>query len=121
VWDGQDGHREGEWYGKRFVVEDRIDEKGQMKMKMSMKGTDGKYFPFGGGTHMCPGRVFARQEVLGAAAAAFLVGFDVQWVGWVDGQEEAGFPQVARQYSGNGVVVHMQGDTRVRIRRRTRS
>jgi cytochrome P450 len=35
------------------------------------------YFPFGGGKHLCPGRVFAFTEILGMLAALFL-GFDVE-------------------------------------------
>jgi cytochrome P450 len=107
---------EGVWFGERFL---RFDEAGDVSL--NTKDTAGKYFPFGGGANMCPGRIFARQEVLGVVAA-FLVNFEIGFVGFVDkkgkpkGGKE-GFPIVARQFAGTGVVT-AEGDVRLRIRRR---
>lgn len=32
--------------------------------KFSLAGTDGSWMPFGGGAHMCPGRRFAKLEII---------------------------------------------------------
>lgn len=42
-------------------------------------GLNGKYFPFGGGRYMCPGRTSAKQEIL-ATLAVLLLNFDVEVV-----------------------------------------
>lgn len=106
------------WYGERFQ---RLDE-ATGEVKLSSRDLAGRYFPFGGGVHMCPGRVFARQEILGVVAG-FLDRFEVRFDRWVGAQGEAigtgadGFPGIKRQYAGNGIV-HLEGDADVRIRRR---
>ncbi|RMZ77484.1 hypothetical protein DV738_g4348, partial [Chaetothyriales sp. CBS 135597] len=66
---------ENVWFGERFLKHDPAT--GQVTF--STAGTGGKFFPFGGGTYLCPGRVFAKQEVFGSIAA-FLSLFDVEFV-----------------------------------------
>lgn len=106
------------WSGERFL---RVDEKTGRKV-MSNKEYEGRFFPWGGGPQTCPGRVFAKQEVL-TAVAGFLCGFEVEFVGFVRGKREGEmkvcgeFPVVKRQFSGNGVVA-IEGDVRCRIRSR---
>jgi cytochrome P450 len=119
------------WFGERFLRSDDDEdqesggEKGEKEgPSLNTKDTAGKYFPFGGGQNMCPGRTFARQEVLGAVAA-FLISFDIGFVSYVDRNgkvvgddgDEKGFPVVMRQFAGTGVVT-AEGDVRLRIRRR---
>ena len=107
-WDreGLPGHNE--WYPERFLKHD--EETG--KVICSTSGTTGKYFPFGGGSQMCPGRIFARLEILGAVAT-FLLNFDVEFQGFTDGK----FPHLQKQLSGRGVFI-MEGDLRVSLRRK---
>jgi cytochrome P450 len=109
------------WYGERFLT---FDEK-TGKPTFSTTGLNGKFFPFGGGFYICPGRVFARQEILGAIAT-FLLTFETDFVEYLKpgddglvsaGRDEGGFPKVGKQYPGAGVVVQ-EGDTLVRLRRR---
>lgn len=115
------------WYAERFMR--RHDDQRQIAGEsnfFSSSWAAGKYFPFGGGTHICPGRVFAKQKVLGAVTAFFLK-FDVQfveysgkdWMGNVVGlgKDASAFPRVKQQYAGNGTLA-IDGDIRVRIRRR---
>lgn len=42
-------------------------------------GTQGYYFPYGGGTKICPGRHFAKQGMM-SAVAVFLREFDVELI-----------------------------------------
>lgn len=110
------------WYAERFMRHDQTTG----KQRFSSSWAAGKYFPFGGGTHICPGRVFAKQKVLGAVAAFFLK-FDVQFVEYSGkdwkgnvvglGKNASAFPGVKQQYAGNGTLA-IDGDIRVRIRRR---
>lgn len=108
----------------RFLVKD--PDTG--KLKFSISGLNGKYFPFGGGHYMCPGRTFAKQEVLGSIAL-LLLNFDVECIEFVKktktrtvgaGRDAARFPRLKEGFSGN-VVVGLDGDMRVKIRRKTSS
>jgi hypothetical protein len=105
----------------RFLVDD--PETG--KMKFSTEGLTGKFFPFGGGHYMCPGRTFAKQEVLGAVAV-LLLNFDIDFVEFVKssgegfipaGKSADGFPRLRNGYSGN-VVVGLEGDMKIKMRRK---
>lgn len=90
----------------------------------SATGLGTNYFPFGGGHYMCPGRVFAKQEVLGTIAV-LLLNFDITFEkfvkrtkgGWADGGAED-FPTIKSGFAGNQVV-GIEGDMRVHIKRRT--
>jgi hypothetical protein len=75
------------WHCRRFLSQG----------KYSTSGTSNKLFPYGGGNHMCPGRVFAKQEIL-AAIAIVLLTFDIEV------EEDESLPGVRRQYNGTGVV-----------------
>ena len=74
----------------------------------SMKGLDGAWMPFGGGSNMCPGRHLAKQEML-LETALLLGNFEVELTG----------PPVRPDYRffGSGVVGAI-GKTRFKIRRR---
>lgn len=80
--------------------------------------TVGKYFPFGGGKTICPGRSFARQEIL-AAVAMTLLTFDFEFVSFVDnkGCSTEKFPGLRDTLPGSAVMV-ASGDVKVKVRRR---
>ncbi|RMZ77560.1 hypothetical protein DV737_g4292, partial [Chaetothyriales sp. CBS 132003] len=126
---------ENVWHGERFLKHDAAT--GQVSF--STVGTTGRFFPFGGGEYLCPGRMFAKQEVFGAIAA-FLSLFDVEFVEYADappsastakagktddmvatmkrkGTEESRFPAVKQQFTGAGTLCP-DGDVLVRISRR---
>ncbi|MBE3048408.1 cytochrome P450 [Candidatus Bathyarchaeota archaeon] len=76
----------------------------------------GKFFPYGGGSAMCPGRNYAKQEIL-AAVALFFACFEVEPLHFVDGRgrrSERG-PEVGREARG---VARIDRDLRVRLRRK---
>jgi hypothetical protein len=83
----------------------------------SATGTGGKMFPYGGGRSICPGRVFAKQEIL-ASVAMILLEFEFEFVDFLDntGKATTKFPGLSAAYPGSGVVV-MSGDMKVRIKR----
>ena len=80
----------------------------------------GRMIPFGGGKPHCPGRVFAKQEVLGAVAMLLLT-FDFEVVGFEDaeGRETTRFPRLKPVMSG-ATVIPPGGDMNVKITRRRR-
>ncbi|EWZ29436.1 cytochrome P450 [Fusarium oxysporum Fo47] len=49
------------------------------KARSTIDGTQGYWYPYGGGTKMCPGRFFAKQELIAAVAVA-LRAFDIELV-----------------------------------------
>jgi cytochrome P450 len=112
VW-GSDTHRYDTFYAERFLTTNA-----QGKKTFTMNGTNGKLFPFGGGKSMCPGRVFAKQEVF-ASVALILLNFEFEVLGFVDvkGKPSGEFPGLKDAYSGSGVM-GMDGDIRVKIKRR---
>jgi hypothetical protein len=99
------------FYAERFLKEDPTTG----KETFTMAGTTGKFFPFGGGKTICPGRVFAKQEVLGAVAIVLLE-YDLRAVDYVDarGNKTSKFPGLMDAYGGNGIMP-MDGDIKVKL------
>ena len=54
-----------------------ILEKAPSEPTFSLKGLDGAYIPFGGGPGMCPGRHFAKQEVV-CTLARIALNYDLE-------------------------------------------
>jgi cytochrome P450 len=113
AWDVE-AHPSDSFYAERFITMN--PETG--KPIFSMNGTLGKLFPFGGGKNICPGRVFAKQEVF-AALAMVLLTFEFEFLGFVDdkGKDRNQFPGFKDAYSGTTILV-MDGDVRVKVKRR---
>lgn len=106
-----------EFCADRFLAPDPENPGQQI---FSMAGTNGKFFPFGGGRTICPGRVFAKQEGIGALAM-ILLRFDFEVLGFLDkqGKDIDRFPGFADQYPGAGALVP-GGDLKVKMKRRGR-
>ncbi|EME82358.1 uncharacterized protein MYCFIDRAFT_175896 [Pseudocercospora fijiensis CIRAD86] len=85
------------------------------KQTFSMSGTAGRFFPFGGGKTLCPGRIFAKQEAIGALAMV-LLRFDVRFRGYVDedGKPTSEFPGFKKAFPGTGALAP-GGDMLVRL------
>ncbi|KAK5096250.1 hypothetical protein LTR70_003111 [Exophiala xenobiotica] len=79
---------------------------------------NGMFFPFGGGKTICPGRVFAKQEII-ASVAVVLLAFEFDVLGYVDGKGKATgrFPGLRDTLPGSAVMV-ASGDVRVNVKRR---
>ena len=115
-------HDEGRWhnpshdvfYAERFLKHD--PDTGDDTFTLT--GVAGKFFPFGGGKTMCPGRVFAKHEVF-VAVAMVLLNYDIQPLHFLDGQGKKTdkFPELAKRFAGNGIVA-TEGDLKVRMKRR---
>jgi cytochrome P450 len=76
----------------------------------SLEGTTGSWVPYGGGSRMCPGRHFAKKELI-VTMAIFLTAFDIELAprdGWI---------QDDMTYFMFGVM-HPKGPISARIRRR---
>lgn len=52
----------------------------KMPRKFTLNGLNGSWIPFGGGTRSCPGRHFAKREIL-MAVAMMLTAFDIEPLG----------------------------------------
>jgi cytochrome P450 len=106
--------RPDEFDPERFLTHDTNG-----KLVCSTAGLNGRYFPFGGGHYMCPGRTFARQEVLGSVAV-LLLGYQIEFLEFVGGKRSRGrahFPGFKQNYAGNQVI-GIDGDMKVRTRKR---
>lgn len=80
--------------------------------EFSLKGLSTNWFPYGGGQRMCPGRHFAKQEMI-SSLAIMLTLFDIELAdetGRIPENDMAGF--------GFGSL-WPKGKTPIRIRRRT--
>ena len=99
---------------ERFIVKD--PKTGTMTFVFNRP--TGKFFPFGGGKTICPGRIFAKQEAIGAVAM-ILARFDFEVKGYVDDNKQptTEFPGFKKQYPGSGALAP-GGDLTVKVRRR---
>jgi cytochrome P450 len=103
-----------EFCAERFLI---FDEKASAP-KFSVGEAGGKMFPYGGGIFLCPGRNFAKQEIM-AAIAFMLLSFDFEVLGYVkmDGGKSDRGPRLDEQFAGAGVTPPDR-DIRVRLRKR---
>ncbi|GAP85198.2 putative cytochrome P450 [Rosellinia necatrix] len=124
VW-GVEGHPASEFWAYRHVkyvddvqVEGQGQEQGQVKgakkAQFVMKGRPSSFLPFGGGYVMCPGRHFAKQEIL-LAIAVLVTKFDIEFIEWTgsNGLRSDTPPQDDQRYAG---FVAMSPDRGVRVR-----
>ncbi|KAK3291992.1 cytochrome P450 [Chaetomium fimeti] len=120
VWSTQE-HPASEFWAHRHVkeTETRDEMTGQVskRLKFSLAGRSGSFFPFGGGTGMCPGRNFAKPEVL-LAVAMIVSSFEVDDVTWLkpDGSLSDRAAQNDVNYA-NSVAAAPDREMRVRWRR----
>lgn len=108
-----------EFYPYRFLTADPSTATPQAPPVFTTTHTTGRFFPFGGGKTICPGRVFAKQEIL-ASVATWLATFDMDVVHYVDAQRRPTdvFPVLRESLPGSALMVP-GGDMRVRVQRKT--
>ena len=98
-----DGYLAHEFWPKRFYG-----------LKKNVEA--GSYFPYGGGTAVCPGRYYAKQEIL-AAVALLLASFDFEILHFVnkDDSKSSRGPEVGSEARG---VARIDRDLLVKMKRR---
>ncbi|KAL2016801.1 hypothetical protein VTK56DRAFT_2970 [Thermocarpiscus australiensis] len=120
VWSTPD-HPASEFWAYRHVreIEARDEKTGQIakRLEFSLAGRSASFFPFGGGIGMCPGRNFAKPEVL-LAAAMIVSRFEVEFVQWLkpDGSASERPAQDDKNYA-NSVAAVPDREMKVRWRR----
>ncbi|KAL3471727.1 cytochrome P450 [Aspergillus californicus] len=110
VW-GSAGHPASEfWVGRNLKHENG-------KAEFTMAGRTSSFFPFGGGPSICPGRVFAKQEIL-MTIAALVTRFEIELVDWTnpDGTKSDRPAQNDQSYIG-AVGIPPDRDMKVRWKR----
>ena len=109
VWDAE--KPADVFYPERFLTTDPATGKNVF----TTSGTAGRFFPFGGGKSVCPGRVFAKQEIL-AATAIMLLKLDIEVLGFVDGagKHSDKFPGLRDGFGGSGIILQ-EGDLRIKV------
>lgn len=125
-----DPHHVGDFWPERFLVDPEDSSSGPTRLQaklrsqsevlgepsrpyFSLEGTSGSWVPYGGGSRMCPGRHFAKKELI-VATAMFLTAFDIELMprdDWV---------QDDPRYFMFGVM-HPKGPIGARVRRRRTS
>ncbi|EED16620.1 cytochrome P450, putative [Talaromyces stipitatus ATCC 10500] len=105
VW-GSTGNPASEFWAERHIkyIDDK-KENGEIERKrvFAMAGRPSSYFPFGGGPPICPGRHFAKHEIL-TTIGMLVTKFDIEFVEWVnfDGSPSDRPAQNNQQYCGAG-------------------
>ena len=117
-------HRDQEAWGnppadqfdaERFIKVDQVTG----KTVFTTSGTSGKLFPYGGGKTICPGRAFAKQEMI-ATVALVLSKFELNFVKFSDenGNSVEQFPGVRDAVIGS-LLLNPRGDMRVKVKLRS--
>ena len=105
---------------KRNLAEDEKPSSGSASLanqsrleepRFAMEGLSGAWVPYGGGQRMCPGRHFAKQEMI-ASFAILCTAYDIEIV-----TGEGSAPEPDMRYFPYGALPP-KGDTPFRIRRR---
>jgi len=111
IW-GVDGHPADEFWPQRHMER---TENGDFTFAIS-RSRAGYWFPYGGGPTMCPGRNFAKQEIMGTLAL-FLTSFDIEVMGWV--KPDGKTPSDREAQNGEAFAVcRPDRDLKVRVTRR---
>ncbi|KAK3329256.1 cytochrome P450 [Apodospora peruviana] len=114
VWDVE-GHPAEEFWPRRHLTASQTAD-GVKTVEFALGSRSGYWFPYGGGIGICPGRHFAKQEIIGTLAL-LLAQFDFEVVGWVMPDGESRSDRGAR--NGNGFAVYQPDrDLKVRMTRR---
>ncbi|KAL2024719.1 hypothetical protein VTK56DRAFT_6920 [Thermocarpiscus australiensis] len=118
VW-GADSHPASEFRAERHVkYAEEPDEQGRARRKrvFAMAGRTGSYFPYGGGNLICPGRHFAKHEIM-LTMALLVSRFDIEFLEWtrLDGSPSDRPPRNDPRFSGGGAAPPDR-DMRIRIR-----
>ncbi|OTA83400.1 hypothetical protein M434DRAFT_83944 [Hypoxylon sp. CO27-5] len=103
VW-GTDGHPASEFWAERHLnYVEKINENGEtVKVpQFAINARPTSYFPYGGDHAMCPGRHFAKREII-MAMAIVVAKFDIEFVEWIhpDGSRSDRPAKNDKKYAG---------------------
>ena len=105
----EDHHPLQEFWADRFLLasnaeapQDQNRNAGQEERReFTLSGLNGAWIPYGGGPFMCPGRHFAKQEMIGSFAV-FLNCFEVELLGDSNGARQT--PRPDKRFFGLGAL-----------------
>ncbi|KAI0097726.1 putative cytochrome P450 [Nemania sp. FL0031] len=82
---GQPGHPASEFWAGRHIkyVESNDSGKPGLQRVFATPGHPNTFFPFGGGTPICPGRHFAKAEIF-SMVSIVVDRFDVEFIAWTE-------------------------------------
>ncbi|KAF5027018.1 hypothetical protein F66182_893 [Fusarium sp. NRRL 66182] len=118
---GVEGHPASDFWAWRHIksVEtvDELTGKVVLLDQFAMKGRPSSFFPYGAGYVMCPGRFFAKQEIL-LAVAILVANFEIEFEQWTneDGSRSARAAQDDGRYAAF-IAMHPDRDMTIRWRR----
>ncbi|KXH49257.1 hypothetical protein CSIM01_13125 [Colletotrichum simmondsii] len=108
IW-SQEGHSASEFWAERHLKHVKKVEEGTGRLitekQFVLAGKANEFIPFGGGPSMCPGRFFAKQEIL-LTIAILITKFDMEFVEWtnLDGSKSDRPPVDDERYFGTAAV-----------------
>ncbi|KAK4442863.1 putative cytochrome P450 E-class, group IV [Podospora aff. communis PSN243] len=119
IW-GTEGHAASEFWPERHIqYVDDVGADGEKKRvrKFVLAAGPTDFFPYGGGVSICPGRFFAKQEIM-LTVALLVSRFDIDFVGWIkkDGSPSDRSAENDVRWSG-GASVPPDRDMRVTFTR----
>ncbi|KAK1579310.1 cytochrome P450 [Colletotrichum navitas] len=106
---GQEGHPASEFWAERHIKHvKKVDERTgavATERQFVMSAKPSEFFPYGGGISICPGRFFAKQEII-LSIAMILTRFDLEFVEWTckDGSKSERPPVDDPHYFGSAAV-----------------
>ena len=111
IW-SVEGHHAEEFWAERYV---KVNKNGKREFQLAAGVND--FFPYGGGPPVCPGRFFAKQQIM-LTVAMVVSRFEVVSEGWVDleGKPSERGPENDGRWCG-GASVPPDRDLKVRLRR----
>ncbi|KAH8682621.1 cytochrome P450 [Xylariales sp. PMI_506] len=120
VWSTK-GHPALEFWAERHIKYVEVtDETGKVKRERQfvLAGRANEFFPYGGGVSMCPGRFFAKQEIM-LTLGMLVSNFDIEFVQWrnLDGSPSTRAAENDSKWAG-AAAMPPDRDMEVRWRRR---
>ncbi|KAI1413417.1 cytochrome P450 [Hypoxylon sp. FL1857] len=119
VW-GADGHPASEFWAERHLNYVKVNGENDLAQEpqFSVNARPTSYFPYGGDHAMCPGRHFAKREII-TAVAIIVMKFDIEFIEWVhsDGSTSDRPAQNDKRYAG-AAGMPPDRDMKIRWKRR---
>lgn len=116
VW-ATDKHGATEFWAERHLEFAAGVDGNVPRPQFSIKARPTSFFPFGGGYALCPGRHFAKREIM-MAVAIIVAKFDIEFMGWVQSDgSRSDRPAFNDQKYAGAAAVPPDRDMKIRWRR----